>query len=59
MGVMNVFCMIAGVGLLFLGAIDLKLGNSWKIWAPSFALSALNLYLAFEPAINGRIPFAA
>lgn len=59
MGAMNVFCMVVGLGSLGMGLIDLRIGNNWKVWGTSLALGILNLYFAFEPAINGRVPFSA
>lgn len=59
MGAMNVFCMITGVGMTIMALIDYRIGSEWKTWAASLALAVVNLWLAFEPAINGRVPFVS
>lgn len=59
MGPINVFCMISGLGCLSVAFLDYKLGIGWKLWVISGILAVLNLYLAFEPALAGRIPFSA
>lgn len=59
MGALNVFCMISGIIMAGITLSDFFAKRNWSIVAGSAVLSAANLYLAFEPAISGRVPFVA
>lgn len=59
MGALNVFCMISGTIMAGITLGDFFAKRNWKIVAGGAVLSAANLYLAFEPAISGRVPFVA
>lgn len=59
MGAMNVFCMITGTLMAGMTLSDFFAKRNWKIVVGGVLLSAANLYLAFEPAISGRVPFVA